>query len=47
MVDALANFSFVTHFEYFSRGLVTLGDVIFFVLLTGIALALNMLVLER
>lgn len=47
MVDALANFSFVTHFEYFARGLVTLGDVLFFVLLTGIALALNMLVLER
>lgn len=47
LVDGLANFSFVTHFEYFSRGLVTLSDALFFIILTAAALYLNVLVLER
>jgi ABC-2 type transport system permease protein len=47
LVDGLANFSFVTHFEYFARGLVTLSDLLFFLILGAVMLALNVIVLER
>ncbi|MGJ3243298.1 MAG: ABC transporter permease subunit [Opitutales bacterium] len=47
LVDGLANFSFITHFEPMSRGLVTLADTLFFLTLTGFCLFLNILVLER
>lgn len=47
MVDGLANFSFITHFEFFSRGLVTLSDLLFFVILILASLGMNIVVLER
>jgi ABC-2 type transport system permease protein len=47
LVDVLANFSFTTHYEPFSKGIVDLKDVVFFVSLGGFCLCLNVLALER
>jgi len=47
MVDGLANFSFITHFESMVKGLITLKDLVFFLSLTGFCLCVNILVLER
>ncbi len=47
LVDTLANFSFVTHFEGMIAGLIRLRDVVFFLSLMLFALCLNVLVLER
>ncbi len=47
MADALANFSFITHFEPFTQGLVDPKDVVFFLSLTGFTLFLNVVALER
>ncbi len=47
LVDALANFSFLTHFEPMIRGLLTLRDVFFFVSLSAFCLFVNVLILER
>jgi ABC-2 type transport system permease protein len=46
-VDLLANFSFKTHFDAFLKGIIDVKDVVYFVSLTGFALALNVLALER
>lgn len=46
-VDALSNFSFVTHFDNFSRGLITVRDTLFFFVVMGGALFLNIVVLNR
>jgi ABC-2 type transport system permease protein len=46
-VDAVANFSFITHFEPLTKGLITLRDVLFFVGIMVASLWLNMVVLER
>lgn len=45
--DAISNFSFITHFDPFLRGIVDPKDVIFFLSLAGFCLFLNVLVLER
>lgn len=47
VVDTLANFSYVTHFEPLSLGLIDLRDVAYFVTLAGFCLALNILALAR
>jgi ABC-2 type transport system permease protein len=47
LVDLLANFSFTTHFEAFMKGIIDPKDVIFFLSLTGFALFLNVVALER
>jgi ABC-2 type transport system permease protein len=47
MADGLANFSFITHFDSMTRGLVALRGVVFFAALTTVMLALNVVVLER
>ncbi len=47
LVDGLANFSFITHFEYFTRGLVTVRDILFFLTVMAGSLWLNIIVLER
>lgn len=47
LVDAIANFSFLTHFQQMMVGLVTFADVLFFLALTAVSLGLNMLVLQR
>jgi ABC-2 type transport system permease protein len=46
-VDLVANFSFVTHFEAFSKGIIDPKDVAFFLSLTGFTLFLNVVALER
>jgi ABC-2 type transport system permease protein len=45
--DALANFSFITHFDAFTKGIIDPKDVIFFLSLIGFTLFLNVVVLER
>lgn len=46
-VDMLSNFSFVTHFDNFTKGIIDLRSLVYFVSMTAFALALNILVLER
>jgi ABC-2 type transport system permease protein len=47
IADVLANFSFITHFEPFTKGIIDLSDVVFFLSLTGFTLFLNVIALER
>lgn len=47
LVDGLANFSFITHFDAMIKGLVTLSDIFFFASLTAFCLFVNILILER
>jgi ABC-2 type transport system permease protein len=47
VVDAISNFSFMTHFDAFTRGIIDPKDVVFFFSLMGFALFLNVVVLER
>jgi|SRR5690625_1553480 len=47
VVDALANFSFITHFDAMAKGLIRLKDLLFFFSLMAFCLCLNILVLER
>ncbi len=47
VADALANFSFITHFDAFTKGIVDPKDVVFFLSLTGFTLFLNVVALER
>ena len=47
LVDLLANFSFSTHFEAFTKGIIDPKDVIFFLSLSGFCLFLNVVALER
>lgn len=47
LADVLANFSFITHYEPFTKGIVDPSDVVFFLSLTGFTLFLNVVALER
>lgn len=47
LVDALSNFSFFTHFESTTRGLIDLRSVVFFVSLAVVSLLANVIVLEH
>jgi ABC-2 type transport system permease protein len=47
IVDALANFSFITHFDAMLKGLITLKDILFFISVMIFSLCINVLVLER
>jgi len=47
LIDALSNFSFITHFEPMTKGVVTLRDLSFFLSLMVGSLWLNMVVLNR
>jgi ABC-2 type transport system permease protein len=46
-VDLIANFSFITHFDAFTKGIIDPKDVVFFLSLMGFTLFLNVVVLER
>ena len=46
-VDLLSNFSFITHFDAFTKGIIDPKDVIFFLSLIGFTLFLNVVALER
>jgi len=45
--DAISNFSFITHFNPFLKGIVDPKDVIFFLSLIGFTLFINVVALER
>ncbi len=45
--DALSNFSFITHFDAFTKGIIDPKDVVFFLSLMGFTLFLNVVALER
>lgn len=47
VTDAISNFSFIIHFDAFTRGIVDPKDVVFFLSLMGFMLFLNVVVLER
>jgi ABC-2 type transport system permease protein len=47
VVDALANFSFITHFDAFIKGIIDPKDVMFFLSLIFFTLFLNVVALER
>jgi ABC-2 type transport system permease protein len=47
LVDLLSNFSFTTHFNAFTKGIIDPKDVMFFLSLSGFTLFLNVLALER
>jgi ABC-2 type transport system permease protein len=47
VADAVANFSFVTHFDAFTKGIIDPKDVMYFASLMGFTLFLNVVVLER
>lgn len=46
-VDSVSNFSFVTHFDSFTKGVIDLRSVVYFGSLMTFALALNVIALER
>ncbi|MES2695628.1 MAG: ABC transporter permease, partial [Verrucomicrobiota bacterium] len=47
LADVIANFSFFTHFDAFTKGIIDPKDVIFFLSLMGFTLFLNVVALER
>jgi ABC-2 type transport system permease protein len=47
VADLFSNFSFITHFDAFTKGVVDPKDVIFFLSLIGFTLFLNVVALER
>jgi ABC-2 type transport system permease protein len=47
LVDLLANFSFTTHFEPFTKGIIDPKDLVFFLSVTLFSLFLNVVALER
>ena len=46
-VDVLSNFSFVTHFDAMTKGIIDPKDIVFFLSLMGFTLFLNVVALER
>ncbi len=47
LVDLVANFSPFTHFDAFTKGIIDPKDVVYFLSVSGVALALNVIALER
>lgn len=47
LADIIANFSFITHFDPFTKGIIDPSDVVFFLSLIGFTLFLNVIALER
>lgn len=47
LIDAIANFSFVTHFTPMANGLISFTDVVYFLSIIVFSLFLNVVVLER
>jgi ABC-2 type transport system permease protein len=46
LVDGLASLSFQTHFNYISKGVIDLRDLVYFGLLIGVCLYANTIVLQ-
>ena len=47
IADLVANFSFLTHFDAFAKGVIDPKDILFFLSLMGFTLFLNVVALER
>ena len=47
IADLVANFSFLTHFDAFTKGVIDPKDILFFLSLMGFTLFLNVVALER
>jgi ABC-2 type transport system permease protein len=47
LVDALANFGFIPHFEAFTKGIIDPRDIIYFLSVIAFTLFLNVVALER
>jgi len=47
LVDAVANLSFLTHYEAISKGVLDFGDVLYFVLMIAAGLAATAVVIDR
>lgn len=47
LVDLFSNFSFIPHYEAFTKGIIDPKDVVFFLSLIGFSLFLNVVALER
>lgn len=47
LVDLIANFGFIPHFEAFTKGIIDPKDLLYFLSLIGFSLFINVLVLER
>lgn len=47
LIEALANFSFIPHFEPMTKGLIVLRDVVFFLIVIVASLSLNIIALQR
>lgn len=47
LADVVSNFSFLTHFDGFTKGIIDPKDVVFFLSLIGFTLFLNVVALER
>lgn len=47
LVDVIANFGFIPHFEAFTKGIIDPKDLLYFLSLIGFSLFVNVLVLER
>lgn len=46
LVDGLASLSFQTHFDFISKGVIDLRDIVYFALLIGVCLYANAIVLQ-
>jgi ABC-2 type transport system permease protein len=46
LVDGLASLSFQTHFDFISKGVIDLRDLLYFALLIGVCLYANAIVLQ-
>jgi ABC-2 type transport system permease protein len=46
LVDGLASLSFQTHFDFISKGVIDLRDLVYFALLIGVSLCANAIVLQ-
>lgn len=47
LVDTIANFGFIPHFNPMIQGLLTLADTVYFISVIAVCLGINILVLER
>jgi len=47
LVDVISNFSFLTHFDAFTKGIIDPKDLVYFLSMIGFTLFLNVVALER
>ena len=47
VIDTVTSFSFITHFEAITKGVIDARDLVFFASLIGVALAANVVIIER